>query len=447
MAGIIFGCVVPHPPLIVPDVGRGEEKRISATIEAMEKLTDKLAQQKPETILVISPHGASHPGAMGILTAKSSSGNMRQWGARGPDYYFDNDLKLVAALEKEAAAAGIPLKSIGQTSYDIDHGVLVPIHFLIRAVKGIPMVPLTFCWLPLSTHFAFGQAISRATAASGKRVALIASGDLSHRLIPSAPAGYDPQGKVFDKKLVNALSRLDTQAILNLDEELIERAGECGLRPIVILLGALQGLAVRPHILSYEGPFGVGYMVAYFEIEQSSPAKHSSPKKHSSSLVKLAKKTVEMYIKEGKVLKPKKLTLRMKEKAGVFVSIHKLGELRGCIGTIEPVRRNVAEEIILNAISSAVRDPRFLPITPDELKDLEYSVDVLTKPEPVKSQDQLDPKRYGVIVEARGRKGLLLPALEGVKTAEEQIDICRQKAGIGAKEAVKLYRFEVKRYK
>jgi AmmeMemoRadiSam system protein A len=165
------------------------------------------------------------------------------------------------------------------------------------------------------------------------------------------------------------------------------------------------------------------------------------------SLVKLAKKTVEAYIKEGKVFKPKRLTLPMKERAGVFVSIHKLGELRGCIGTIEPVRRNVAEEIILNAISSATRDPRFLPITPDELGDLEYSVDVLTKPQPVKSQDQLDPRRYGVIVEAGGRKGLLLPDLEGVDNVEEQINICRQKAGIAAKERVKLYRFEVKRYK
>ncbi len=165
------------------------------------------------------------------------------------------------------------------------------------------------------------------------------------------------------------------------------------------------------------------------------------------SLVRLAKKTVEAYIKEGKVFKPQRLTLKMKERAGVFVSIHRLGELRGCIGTIEPQRSNLAEEIILNAISSAIRDPRFLPITPAELKDLEYSVDVLTKPEPVKSKDQLDPKRYGVIVEAGFRKGLLLPDLEGVDTVEEQINICRQKAGIAPNEPVKLYRFEVKRYK
>jgi hypothetical protein len=137
----------------------------------------------------------------------------------------------------------------------------------------------------------------------------------------------------------------------------------------------------------------------------------------------------------------------MRQRAGVFVSIHKRGELRGCIGTIEPQRNNVAEEIITNAISSATRDPRFLPITPDELKDLSYSVDVLTKPEPIRSKDQLDSKRYGVIVEAGFRKGLLLPDLEGVDSVDYQIDICRQKGGIAPHEPVKLYRFEVKRYK
>jgi AmmeMemoRadiSam system protein A len=164
-------------------------------------------------------------------------------------------------------------------------------------------------------------------------------------------------------------------------------------------------------------------------------------------LVGLARRAVETFVREGKVIKPGELTLKMRQKAGVFVSIHKSGELRGCIGTFEPQKANVAEEIIANAISSATRDPRFFSITPDELEDLEYSVDVLTKPEPVKSQDQLDPKKYGVIVEAGWRRGLLLPDLEGVDSVDEQIDICRQKAGIMPDEPVKLYRFEVKRYK
>ena len=137
----------------------------------------------------------------------------------------------------------------------------------------------------------------------------------------------------------------------------------------------------------------------------------------------------------------------MKEKAGVFVCIKKYGELRGCIGTFEPTQENVAKEIVANAISTATRDPRFPPVSTNELKLLDYTVDVLTKPEPVSGKDQLDPRRYGVIVQAGRRKGLLLPDLEGVDTVDYQIDICRQKGGIAPDEPVKLYRFEVKRYK
>jgi AmmeMemoRadiSam system protein A len=164
-------------------------------------------------------------------------------------------------------------------------------------------------------------------------------------------------------------------------------------------------------------------------------------------LVALAKKTVESFVREGKVIQVQEFAPEMTGRAGVFVSIHKSGELRGCIGTFEPQKKNVAEEVIANAISSATRDPRFLPIRPSELEDLEYSVDVLTTPHPITSKDQLDPKRFGVIVECGLRKGLLLPDLEGVDTVEYQIDICRQKAGILPDEPVRLYRFEVRRYK
>ena len=436
MAGIVFGCIVPHPPLLVPDVGGGREREISATTEAMERLTEKLARHRPETVFVISPHGAYYHNAMGVATAKSSQGSMRSWGARGPDYYFDNDLEAVAALEEEAKAANIPLRSIGERSYELDHGVLVPIYFLVKGMEGATLVPLTFSWLPLEAHFAFGQAMRRAAEKIGKRVAIIASGDLSHRLIPSAPAGYHPDGKVFDEKLTAAIEAYDVKAIMTMNEELVEHAGECGLRSIVILLGALEGLAVKSEVLSYEGPFGVGYLVASFEV--------GNP---THPLVRLAKETVESYVRAGKVPTPREFTPEMRERAGVFVSLKVRGMLRGCIGTFEPVKANVAEEIITNAISSATRDPRFPPVTPAELSDLDYSVDVLTKPEPVESKTDLEPKRYGVIVECGGRRGLLLPDLEGVNTVEDQMDICRSKAGIMTDEPVKLYRFEVRRYR
>jgi AmmeMemoRadiSam system protein A len=440
MAGIVFGCIVPHPPIIIPEIGGGREWESSATIQAMERLTGELARHRPELMFIISPHGVVHYDAMGVATAESLPGSMRNWGVTGADHDFENDLEAVALLQEEAKASGIPLKPIGGRRYDLDHGIMVPMYFLVKGVEGVPMVPLTFSLLPLSFHFAFGQALRRAADRLGKRVAIIASGDLSHRLLPGAPAGYDPMGKTFDEKLVAAIAAYDTQAVLNLDPELIEKAGECGLRSIVILLGALEGLEVKPEVFSYEGPYGVGYMVAAFEVEaRSNPGMHP--------LVKLARETVESYIREGKIPRPQALTPEMKERAGVFVSLKRHGELRGCIGTFEPTTANVAQEIIANAISSAVRDPRFFPVAADELPDLDYTVDVLTRPEPVESTEQLDAKRYGVIVECGGQRGLLLPDLEGVDTAERQIEICRLKAGIDPDKPIKLYRFEVRRYR
>ena len=165
-------------------------------------------------------------------------------------------------------------------------------------------------------------------------------------------------------------------------------------------------------------------------------------------LVKLAKETIELYVRERKVLnmRDEDLTQEMKDRAGVFVSLKVQGGLRGCIGTFEPCERDIADEVIRNAISSATCDPRFSPVRPEELKNLEYSVDVLTAPEQVNSLADLDPKRYGVIVKAGGRRGLLLPDLEGVDTVEEQVGIAMQKAGIPPGTPVTLFRFEVKRY-
>lgn len=170
-------------------------------------------------------------------------------------------------------------------------------------------------------------------------------------------------------------------------------------------------------------------------------------KKELHPLVQLARQAVENYINDGKMIKPVDLTPEMKEKAGVFVSLKKRGQLRGCIGTFEPMETSIAQEIVHNAISSAVSDPRFSPVKPSELNDLEYSVDVLTHPEPVEDKSQLDPKKYGLIVQAGFRRGLLLPDLEGVNNVETQIDICRQKAGIMSSEPIKMFRFEVKRYR
>jgi AmmeMemoRadiSam system protein A len=163
-------------------------------------------------------------------------------------------------------------------------------------------------------------------------------------------------------------------------------------------------------------------------------------------LVELAKGAIENYLKKGKRINPPKDSKFLDEKAGVFVSLKKEGELRGCIGTLAPTCANIAEETIQNAISAAVRDPRFAPVSVEELPDITLSVDVLAEPEPA-NPDELDPKKYGVIVDSGGKKGLLLPNLEGVDSVSFQIEIAKQKAGILSGEPFNLYRFEVKRYR
>ena len=297
--------------------------------------------------------------------------------------------------------------------------------------------------MPIILSFAGGEAykeigrdIARAVKELKREVVLVASSDMTH---------YEPQ-EVAQQKDAQAID-----AILALDEdELLKRVEEldismCGYAPAVSLISAAKELGAKSaELVKYQtsgdttGDYSA--VVGYAGIIITAVEMHP--------LVKLAKATVESYVKEGKVITPPdELTPEMEETAGVFVSLHKMDELRGCIGTFEPTTENVAEEIINNAISSATRDPRFPAVAPEELGQLSYSVDVLTTPEPVASKKQLDPKKYGVIVERGFQRGLLLPDLEGVDSVDYQINICRQKAGIGPGEPVNLYRFEVKRYK
>jgi AmmeMemoRadiSam system protein B/AmmeMemoRadiSam system protein A len=318
-------------------------------------------------------------------------------------------------------------------AHQYEHSIEVQIPFLQYFKPDIRFVPIILAYSSGAIYKEIGREIAKAIKNSNKEVVIIASSDMTH---------YEPQESA-QRKDMHAI-----EAILDLNEdELLRRIYEldismCGYAPAVSLISAAKELgATGAELVKYQtsgdtsGDYTsvVGY--AGIIVREMSP------------LVGLAKKTVETYVTEGKTLQPEEITPEMRGRTGVFVSIHKFGELRGCIGTIEPTEKNVAEEIINNAINSATRDPRFPPIAPNELKHLSYSVDVLTTPETIDSQEQLDPKKYGVIVEAGMRRGLLLPDLEGVDTVDYQIEICRQKAGIAPDEPIKLYRFEVKRYK
>jgi AmmeMemoRadiSam system protein A len=456
MASIVFACISPHPPIIVHEVGQGRERTTQKTIDALEQVARELAEHNPDAAILISPHGPIKPNAFGILTAPECSATFAEWGAPQLVFALENDVDLATAIRKEADDAAVPLEYILHWRDGLDWGCTVPLYYLQSGLGQASIVPMCISFLPPQHHFALGKAVRRAVDRLDKRVAIIASADLSHSLTHDAPNGYDPMGQVFDEQIQKAVADWDVKTVLEMDDDFRRHAAEDTVPSLSFLMGALDGLQVQPRVLSYEGPFGVGYLVAAIDV--GPPAKDNAAKAAAAlqpkaepepgphPLVRLARQAVETFVRQGRVIEPAELTAEMQQQAAAFVTIRKGAQLRGCMGTLEPVQENLAREVVHNAIDSATRDPRFPPVAPDELADLHFSVDVLSPPEPVDSPDVLDAKRYGVIVRLGLRRGLLLPDIEGVSSVEEQLSIAKAKAGILPDEEAELLRFTVKRY-
>jgi AmmeMemoRadiSam system protein B len=260
-----FAAVTPHPPIIIPTIGGPELKNARKTISAMEKLAADFAADKPETMILISPHGPVQTSKMTITVSENLSGNFGQFGDFETQLNFKNNQMLIKEIKNSAEEAEIPVDLLDLPQ--LDHGALVPLYYLSKNYSDFNLVPVAFSFLDYQIHFKFGEIIGKLLAMSNKRFTIVASGDLSHRVTPEAPAGFSPRGKEFDEKLAKLLKTGDIQGILNLDDDLVEEAGECGLRSIIILLGALSNLKLKTlnfKLLSYEAPFGVGYLVGHY---------------------------------------------------------------------------------------------------------------------------------------------------------------------------------------
>ena len=458
---ILAAVMVPHPPLIVPEVGRGGERQIEATNAAYLRAAQEIAALAPETVIVSSPHATMYADYFHLSPGKSAEGSFARFRAPQVRFREKYDTELVSAIERLAEAEGFPAGTQGERSKELDHGTMVPLYFLRQFYSDFSLVRVGLSGLPLEEHYRLGQIIRQAVEETGRRAVFIASGDLSHKLQDYGPYGFAPEGPQYDARIMDAASRGAFGELLDFDEQFCERAAECGHRSFVMMAGALDGLAVKAEKLSHEDVTGVGYGICTFyptgadgsrrflDLRQAAQERRFEENRAACDpWVRLAWQSVESYVCHRKVIAvPEDLPAELTDtRAGAFVSIHKQGRLRGCIGTIAPTRDSLAEEIIHNAVSASTRDPRFEPIRPEELKWLEINVDVLGAPEDVASEAELDVKRYGVIVTRGHRRGLLLPDLEGVDTVRQQVDIARQKAGIGPDEPVTLQRFEVVRH-
>ena len=466
---LLAAYAVPHPPLIVPAVGRGQEAAIADTIAAYREVARRVAAHRPDLIVITSPHAPLYRDGFFIADTPEETGSLAAFGQPGERMTTRTDLPFAKDVATRLHRRGIPSAGAPASMADIDHATFVPLHFLEETVDlgSVAVVRMGLSGLSEADHRFLGRAIAEAARSLNRRCVLVASGDVSHKLKEDGPYG-------FARIVTELFAHGDLEGLFGLDAALCDGAAECGLRSFQIMAGALEatGEPFASVLLSYEEPFGVGYAVAAFEIENAPESTEEEaaseivreedreiggapggspawpPRPGDDPIVALARASVESIVAQGTVFPlpadaPEELTGR---RAGAFVSLHEHGQLRGCIGTIAPVRKSLAEEVIRNGVAAATEDPRFAPVRPEELPFLDYSVDVLGEPEPVSNLEELDPARYGVIVTRGHRRGLLLPDLEGVDTVFDQIAIAKQKAGIRPDEQVRLERFEVVRH-
>ena len=432
---VVASFAVPHPPLIVKEVGKGAENEVKLTIESYEKVADEIAKLEPETIVISSPHTLCLKDYFYLSSEPIMSGSFASFGASSVSFQEEIDTELVQEIERIANEHHFPAGTL-QRKVELDHGTMVPLYFIRKKYPHCKIIVIGLSAYSLEKHYELGTIIQEAIDKLNRKVVYVASGDLSHKLQITGPYGFAKEGAEYEELIQNTMTNANFQELIHYDQELLDKAAECGHPSFSIMAGVWKNKQVKPTFLSHEDITGVGYgLWTYYPIEDE--------------YVSLAKKTIETYVKEKKTISVPKNTSEelLKKRSGVFVSIHKFGELRGCIGTFLPTQNSIAEEIIENAIHASTLDPRFQPITAEELNDLEINVDVLTEPENISSMTELDPKKYGVIVYHGFRKGLLLPDLDGIDTPEIQVEIAKKKAGIKPDEIVSLQRFEVVRHK
>lgn len=475
--GIVAGFMVPHPPMIIPAVGKGREAVIEETTKAYEKVAEMVVELAPDTIVISSPHTVLYYDYFHISPGAGASGDFRKFAA--PQVRFDvgYDEPFVKTLSAHAAFSDIAAGVLGEKDKELDHGVMVPLYFIRKQDPAFPakIVRIGLSGFSLSTHYQMGMLIKKTAEELGRRVVYIASGDLSHKLKPDGPYGLDPLGPVYDRKLMSVMESGEFHKLLEFDENLLEKAAECGHRSFVMMAGALDRTEVKIEKLSYQDVTGVGYGICTYLVKEGEAAeeraflekwekeekeRREERRKSEDAYVRLARRSLESYITKKQRIswEDVKEEILFPENgfaseqlshgaAGAFVSLHKNGQLRGCIGTIMATKERLADEIIENAISASTRDPRFSPVRKEELEELEYSVDVLGETEKITSEQELNVKKYGVIVTKGMKRGLLLPNLDGVDTVEEQLRIAKQKAGLSPEETgCKLERFEVVRH-
>jgi AmmeMemoRadiSam system protein A len=436
MPGIVAGALVAHPPILLAEVGGAQSQQVRATADALRDLDGILSMVEADLVVVVSPHSPSSMTSLPVRRGANAGGNLARFRAPHVQVAAQVDVVLADSLIADGRRAGFSL--IWAEESELDHGVVVPLHSLPKTMANKRCIFMGVSGWPLGRFIEFGVWLQHRLR--DRSVILIASGDLSHRLTPDAPYGYRPEGPVFDRLVIDALRERDWKRIEGLDPDLVEEAGECGLRPLAILLGAAGAAGLQSHVLSYEGPFGVGYPVVAFTATTAAGTAANA----GLDVQALGRRAIDTYLRTRRLIEPPQpIPLDLQAPSAVFVSLYKDGELRGCVGSVHPTAATAAHELIRYSVASAVRDPRFDPVRLDEVGALTIKVQLLDPPETTDISG-LNPQTHGIIVRRGDRQALLLPGIDGIDTPEQQLRAACEKAGIERNAPVELERFRTR---
>ena len=450
---IVFAGLMPHAPILVPGVGRERLAEVTATVQAMATVSSHAVAAQADTVVLISPHSPRQPGAFGIWQSRKLRGSLEMFGS--PEDRVDLPLDHAFAERLETIAARRGLHTWRITGQALDHGAVVPLRYLVSAGWNGPTVILSLKDAADGGCDGLGEAIAATAQELNRRTAIIASGDMSHRLTSSAPCGYHPEAHRFDETFIALLREGAFHDLARIDARLQEVAAQDVADSTTVALAA-TGYRTDGHaVLSYEGPFGVGYGVAIL-FEPKNPSQHGGSTKEITGktlslfadLPAVARCAVETQFRDGSKSPRDQAAGELNQRHGVFVTVRTdRGELRGCRGTLRPTKGDLVQETWHNALATAFHDHRFPPVQAADLPNLRFSVTVLGELEPVASPDGLDPAIYGILVSATdGRQACLLPAIAQIDTVEQQLAIARHKAGIAPAERITIQRFTARAF-
>jgi len=400
----------------------------------MREAARALVAHEPQLIVLVSPHAPRHQQSWGLVSTQELRGS---FGSPEVDLKVRGSSKAAEAISSAARSYGLSTRELPGDS--LDHGTLVPLFFVQEAGYRGPVVVVAPPLPGLQTEVLFGEALREAARSLNEHWAVLASGDMSHRLTLDAPLGYDPRALHFDETFVEFVRAGDLRSAIGIDPGLADTAAEDVIQSTAVAAGAIAFRARGLKVFSYESPFGVGYLEALLYSDRAE-IKHRTP---PPGLLEVARQAIESELR-GENFIPPHFEAPWHDARPVFVTLRNAqGELRGCIGRTESIHGSLADEVADCATAAATRDYRMPAVELDELAELSIDISILDDPEPVQNRAELDPHRYGVVVTRGLRRGVLLPNVEGIESVADQLRVALQKGGISPAEPYRVERFTV----